>query len=52
MWENAGKMKARITPNTGTFYAVFLSAKKRIPILYIELQTNKILLKVSKPLDL
>ena len=24
MWENAGKMRARITPNTDTFYAVVL----------------------------
>ena len=25
MWENAGKMRTRITPNTGTFYAVIWS---------------------------
>ena len=25
MWENAGKMRTRITPNTDTFYAVKVS---------------------------
>ena len=25
MWENAGKMRTRITPNTDTFYAVEVS---------------------------
>ena len=25
MWENAGKMRTRITPNTDIFYAVFVT---------------------------
>ena len=31
MWENAGKMRTRITPNTGTFYAVFFTMRYIIP---------------------
>ena len=27
MWENVGKVRTRITPNTGTFYAVKLNIK-------------------------
>ena len=58
MWENEEKMRTRITCNTDTFYAVFMSSNSLIytffytEIIYLEILLFKIQINLSASTDL
>ena len=49
MWENEGKMRTRITPNTETFYAGIAFKKMVVSICSFKKQSPKLFYKQSVP---